>query len=305
MTRLFAALFATLVAAASLPATAEDRVSLGWGRFFSNDGIGDGKDRWRTGSYTVSHLRGPGWSGDLPATFGEILEFRAQAAILAPENLVTGAPDDRRYAGLLSLGLFTHARTGGLETSLGAGLQLTGPQTGLGLFQTEVHDLIGAPLPGVLATQIPDHAYLMAAAEVARPFDLGPATRLRPFLAAETGAETLVRLGADLALGSWETDALMLRDSTTGHRYRGIAGDIVPGLSFSLGGDIAHVFDSALLPDGGTAALEPTRSRLRAGLAWQGEGGASVFYGLTWLSKEFTTQPEAQVLGALNLSLNF
>ncbi len=97
----------------------------------------------------------------------------------------------------------------------------------------------------------------------------------------------------------------MLRDGTTGQRYRGVRGDVVPGFSLSLGGDIARVFDSALLPEGGAAVLEPTRSRLRAGVSWQGAGGASVFYGLTWLSKEFSTQPEAQVLGSLSLNLRF
>ncbi len=97
----------------------------------------------------------------------------------------------------------------------------------------------------------------------------------------------------------------MLRDGTTGQRYRGVRGDVVPGLSFSLGGDIARVFDSALLPEGGAAVLEPTRSRLRAGVSWQGAGGASVFYGLTWLSKEFSTQPEAQVLGSLSVNFSF
>lgn len=304
MTRLLAALLATLLSLLPAATQAQDRVTLGWGRLFANDALGDGEDRWRTGAYTVSHVRGTAWSGDLPA-FGDILELRAQAAILAPDNIVTGAPWDRRYAGVLSLGLFTHFQTGGVETSLGAGLQLTGRQTRLGWFQTRVHDLLGAPIPGVLADQIPDRAYLMAAAEVARTYGLGDAARLRPFLAAETGVETLVRAGADVSVGSWDLGALMLRDTTTGQRYRAIPGDIAAGLSFTLGGDIAHVFDSALLPAGGSATLDPTRTRLRAGISWQGEGGASVFYGLTWLSKEFTTQPEAQLLGALNLSLNF
>ena len=303
MIRLGAALLAALLAA--VPATAQDRVTLGWGRMFSNDGIGDGEDRWRTGAYTVSRVRGASWDGLLPATAGEILEFRASAQIIAPENLANGAPWDRRYAGVLSFGLFTHFEAAGIETSLGGGLQLTGEQTGIGWFQTEVHDLLGAPVPGDLDMQIPNKAYLNLSLEAGRTLAFGPGLRLRPFVAAETGVETLARLGFDLSFGGWEDGALMLREGTTGQRYRGVRGDVVPGFSASLGGDIAHVFDSALLPPGGAAGLEDTRSRLRAGLAWQGEGGASVFYGLTWLSKEFTTQPEAQVLGTLSLNLRF
>mgnify|MGYP006921787307 CR=1 FL=1 len=33
---------------------------LGFGHFLNNDLLGDGKDRWQTGSYTMSWLRGPG-----------------------------------------------------------------------------------------------------------------------------------------------------------------------------------------------------------------------------------------------------
>jgi hypothetical protein len=307
MIRLCAALLAALLTALSppSPAAAQDRVTLGWGRSFANDGLGDGEDRWRTGAYTVSRLRGLSWTGALPGTAGEILEFRASAQIIAPENLAKAAAWDRRYAGVLSFGLFTHFEAGGIETSLGAGLQLTGKQTGIGAFQTRVHDILGVAVPGDLASQIPNRGYLMLSVEAGRSLFFGPSARLRPFVAAETGVETLARLGFDLSFGRWEDGALMLRDGTTGQRYRGLRGDVVPGVSLSLGGDIARVFDSALLPEGGAAVLEPTRSRLRAGVAWQGEGGASVFYGLTWLSKEFTTQPEAQVLGSLSVNFRF
>ena len=93
-------LAAVLLCGLAAPASTQERVTLGWGRMFTNDGLGDLEDRWRTGSYTVSRVRGPSWSGELPGRFGEILEFRARAEIIAPENLTVAAPGDRRYAGI-------------------------------------------------------------------------------------------------------------------------------------------------------------------------------------------------------------
>ncbi len=207
MIRLCAALLAALLTTlpAAPPAAAQDRVTLGWGRSFANDGIGDGEDRWRTGAYTVSRVRGPSWAGALPGTAGEILEFRASAQIIAPENLAKAAAWDRRYAGVLSFGLFTHFDAAGIETSLGGGLQLTGKQTGLGWFQTRVHDILGVAEPGDLANQIPNRGYLMLSAEAGRTLSFGPNARLRPFVAAETGVETLARLGFDLSFGPGRT----------------------------------------------------------------------------------------------------
>ncbi len=175
MIRLCAALLAALLTTlpAAPPAAAQDRVTLGWGRSFANDGIGDGEDRWRTGAYTVSRVRGPSWAGALPGTAGEILEFRASAQIIAPENLAKAAAWDRRYAGVLSFGLFTHFDAAGIETSLGGGLQLTGKQTGLGWFQTRVHDILGVAEPGDLANQIPNRGYLMLSAEAGAPCPSG------------------------------------------------------------------------------------------------------------------------------------
>jgi len=299
----WAALFFLMAAADG--AAAQERVTLGWGRLFSNDGIGDGHDRWRTGAYTVSRVRGPSWTGALPGTMGEILEFRFQAQIVAPRSLTLPPPGDRRYAGMLSFGLHSHFDWQGLDTSLGADLVVTGPQTGIGRFQTELHDLVGAPVPTMLDDQIPDAVHPTIVAEVGRRFRLGGAAEIRPFAEAQAGVETFVRLGADLSLGRFGSGGLMLRESVTGQRYRAVPGDIEPGLTFTLGGDIAHVWDSALLPEGGAAVLSEDRSRLRAGLAWQGAGGGAVFYGLTWLSPEYEGQSEGQLVGSLNIQLDF
>ncbi|MDQ2067410.1 DUF2219 family protein [Xinfangfangia sp. CPCC 101601] len=292
----------TLALGSGAPAQAQERVSLGWGRLFSNDALGDGADRWRSASYTVSHLRGPLWSGSRP-DFGEILEYRLRSEFISPENLTLGAAGDRRYAGVLTLGLHTHFEMAGLETSLGVDVAITGPQSGMSRLHDGLHDLLDMPRPMVAADQIPDDAHPTLVAEIGRDIAFGAAT-LRPFAEAQAGLESFVRIGFDLAIGSYGRGALMLREQSTGQRYRAIKGNPDPGLTLTLGGDVAHVFDSALLPKGGAAVLRDRRERLRAGLAWQGEHRA-IFLGLTWLGKEFVGQRESQVVGSLSLNLTF
>ncbi|MCU0801399.1 MAG: lipid A deacylase LpxR family protein [Rhodobacteraceae bacterium] len=299
-------LMALCLAVMALPVQAQDtRSNLGWGRLFSNDQMGDSDDRWRTGSYGLSLLRGPSWDGTLPARAGQILEFRAFGQIIAPDNLTAVNPADRRYAGALSLGVHTHFALGVAEASVGGDLVVIGPQTQLGKFQTEVHDLFGflPPSAPVLDNQIDNHIAPTLSGEVARSFRLGENVTLRPFVEARAGDETLIRAGGDIVIGrAWE-NALMLRDTVTGQRYAGIDGG-TPGLSVTLGADVAHVFSSRYLPAGGAAVLSDNRTRLRAGVEWQGNF-ANVFYGMTYLGPEFEGQDEGQVTGSLNVNFGF
>ena len=284
-------------------AQAPDRQFLGWGRLFNNDFIGDGQDRWRTGSYAISVLQGPEWSGSLPQHLGDILEYRLSAQIVAPSDLIAPDASDRRYVGALTFGLHTHADWQGFETSLGADLVVTGPQTGIGRFQTWAHDILSLPKPD-LSNQIGDGFHPTVTAEMGRSIALGSNATFRPFVAAQAGVETYLRVGGDLVVGSFGQGALMLRDDATGQRYRGITSDRMPALSLTLGGDVARVFSSVYLPSGGAAVASDTRSRLRAGVQWQGQV-ASVFYGVTYLAPEYKNQPEGQVVGSLNVNLRF
>lgn len=285
-------------------AVAQDRVTLGWGRLFSNDTIADGKDRWRTGAYSVSRVRGYRWDGALPQQFGEILELRARAEIVAPADLVTPLAVDRRYAALLSFGLHTHFDWRGIEVSLGSDLVFAGPQTGISGFQSFVHNVIGLPKPTVIDDQLGNAVYPTLVAEFGRKMTFGDAISLRPFIEAEAGVETFVRVGGDLVIGTLGRDDLMLRDPGTGQRYRVVEGGRNSGTSIVLGADVARVFDSVLLPSTGAATPSDQRTRLRAGVHWQGEK-ASVFYGVSYLGREFVQQPTGQVVGALNLNLKF
>jgi hypothetical protein len=97
---------------------------------------------------------------------------------------------------------------------------------------------------------------------------------------------------------------LLLRDSTTGQRYRGVAGDGAAGVSVVVGGDIAEVYDSEFFLAGDAITPSDSRKRMRAGMHWQGERGEA-FYGLTWLGREFEEQADDQVVGSINLRLKF
>lgn len=284
-------------------AKAEERLTLGWGRLFTNDALGDGDDRWRTGAYSVSRLRGFRWTGALPETPGDLLEFRLRADTIAPANLQLPDPGDRRYVGALSLGMLTHFDWQGMQTSLGAGLVFTGPQTGIGSFQGWAHELIGLDALQVLDDQIENAVYPGVSVELGRDLALTEGVTLHPFVAAEVGVESLARVGGDILIGK-SGGALLLRDTATGQRYRGIAGTGASQMSFTVGGDLARVFDSALLPEDGSVTMAENRGRLRAGLQWQGDK-AAVFYGLTYLTPEFDEQPEGQFLGSVNFNLRF
>ncbi|MCP3972542.1 MAG: lipid A deacylase LpxR family protein [Rhodobacteraceae bacterium] len=284
-------------------AQAQGREALGWGRLLNNDVFGDGQDRWQTGSGVVSKVTGPGWNGALPGRAGDIVELRFRGGIVAPANLVNPAPGDRRYAAMLSLGAHTHFELRGAEISLGVDLVVTGPQTGLPSLQREIHKLLDQPMPTVLGAQIPNGIHPTFLLEAGRSYEISPSAAFRPFVELQAGVETLARIGADLHFGLVGRDELLLRDGTTGQRYRAIRGAHV-GWAAVLGGDIAHVLHSTYLPASSGYSLTDARTRLRAGVHWQGEN-SSVFYGLTWLGEEFTAQPEGQVVGSMRLNIAF
>lgn len=306
MHRAFSVLFAALVSVAAPLQAQEGYETLGFGRLFSNDAIGDGKDRWRTGAYAVSWVRGRGWDGELPGAPGDVLEFRLRADLIAPANLVAPvpAPNDRRYVGALSLGVHTHWQADGNVYALGLDAVAMGPQTGLGDLQRIVHDILGMSSPAAaLANQIPNSVSPRLSFELGRPLALGGDVTLRPFLAAEAGVETLVRVGGEVMVGPVWNGNLLLRDTATGQLYNALR-DAPSGVGFVMGADIAHVWTSDWLPASSGYQLTDARARARAGLRWEHKN-VSAFYGLTWLGKEFTTQPESQLLGSLSINISF
>lgn len=281
------------------------RVTLGWGRFFDNDLLGDRKDRWRTSSYTLSRIRGPEGITTLPNRLGQLVEFRLRFEQITAGNLANPAKIDRRYAGIVSFGFHTHAKAMGGDVSLGTDLAIIGPQTGMSALQDFVHDRIGLPSGDASYNrQFPNDAVFSAVGEFAKPLALGSKGQIRPFVEGQAGLENMARVGLDLTIGNLGKDGIMLRDSTTGQRYSAVQGPESKGFSLTLGADIANVQSSYLLPEGGAVTAAKTRKRLRAGLNWQGEK-SFVFFGLARLSPEFDQQFEDQTVGSLSLNVRF
>ncbi|MFW2588413.1 lipid A-modifier LpxR family protein [Sagittula sp. SSi028] len=282
------------------------REVLGHGRLTTNDLFGDGNDRWQTGSVATSRVVGRGgWTGSLPQQPFDILEYRLSAQVIAPEDIRTPDAEDRPFAGALSLGVHTHFARGPLEMSAGANLVVTGSQTGLGAFQTAVHDALGVEPASidVLDDQIDNDVHPTLVLEAGNPMGLGGTAVLRPFAEARAGVESMVRVGADLTLGTVGQGELMVRDSVTGQRYRAVTAPLT-GFSYVVGGDIAYVDSSAFLPEDDGYEVSETRNRLRAGIHWQGERNAA-FYGITYLSKEFEDQDSGQTVGSVRLDFKF
>ncbi|MEP5153104.1 lipid A-modifier LpxR family protein [Planktotalea sp.] len=288
-----------------MDALAEGKARLGYGRLINNDFLGDLKDRGQTGSYVSSRIYGKSWNGSLPSRAGEILEFRLQADIKSPDNLVNPAVGDRPFAGSITLGLHTHYEQSGYEIALGGEVVATGPQTRLDQFQTAFHDGIGVagPSAATRAAQIGDNFFPGVVVEMARPFKLGARSQVRPFVEARAGVETLIRAGVDFEIGQLTQSDLMVRDGITGQRYRTIVTEET-GVAFVLGFDTALVSESAYLPSNLGFTLTDQRDRARAGIHWSSNKSHG-FFGVTYLGREYTSQASEQVVGSIRLSLKF
>lgn len=290
----------------STAANAQERTRLGFGMLISNDVVDGSMDRWRTGGLQSSRVWGPEWAGIAPEGFGQLLELRLAAEVVTPENLRAVSANDRRYAAALSVGLHTHFQRGATEFAVGGDLVFVGPQTGLDGFQDALHDVLNTTRlsDSVRGAQIGNQVNPTAVIEMGQSFALGETTTLRPFFEGRVGNETLARVGFDLTLGEFGQGALLVRDTVTGQRYRAVEGDWT-GFSFVLGADIAHVADSAFLPDSGPVTLDESRERVRAGVHWRSETGLSAFLGLTYLGEEFEGQREGQTVGSIRLRVLF
>lgn len=289
---------------AGATAFAEEGHTVTVGRLFTNDFLGDGQDRWHTGSYVVSAITATRPWPELPPKPGELLEWRFRAEIIAPANTGRPGPTDRRYVGNLSVGVHTHYARQNWQTSFGFDLVAIGPSTGLSDFQQAVHSIIGNHIDAAANNQLTDSVHPTVLVETGRLFSLTEKSYVRPFFEAQAGVETFLRTGIDIAIGDGCAGGLRIRDVTTGHRYRTSTCTDDRGATLMIGADVAKVFDSAYLPSADGYDTTDIRGRVRFGMEWSGEHG-SVFYGLTYLGREFEGQPEGQLVGALNVKLAF
>jgi hypothetical protein len=298
-------IFALAVAALNFasPAHSEGRETIGAGRLFNNDYLGDGSDRWPTGSYVYSHIMArEDYTGQ--EAFGDLIEYRLRAEIIAPRR-GTAAPGDRPYVGAVSLGAHTHFDYSGTKLSLGADIMALGPQTGLSDFQLAIHDAFDISHPPHVALQLGNRVLLNGLAAATRTYPISDRATFRPFVEAQIGAEDMVRAGGDIIFGDVAQQDLLLRDVVTGQLYRGTETKGISGMSYVIGADIASVFESSYLPSDMGYAVSDTRARARAGVYWQMGDDVSFFYGATYLGEEFEGQSEGQVLGSLKVNFNF
>ncbi|KAF0677210.1 lipid A-modifier LpxR family protein [Profundibacterium mesophilum] len=308
---------------------AQERTFLGTSRIFSNDSLGDGQDRWRSGSYGIGVFFGPRPSsgsrpiadpgapdvtGSMPRSdavpdgarglgrFGETLEFRLSGQIVAPANLVRPARRDRPHASVVSAGIFTHLAWGEAQASTGFGAEITGPSTGLMRFQDRAHAALGLEARGD-GPVIPDAVHPMLDFELAGGH-AAPLTRLRPFAQVHVGVESLARAGIDLLIGHGSGAPVFTRDPVTGHLMRGPAGrSDGPGAGLAAGADIARVWHSDLF-EGSPVRTRDWRGRARLGISAR-LGGYGVFYGVSYLGPEFEGQGGGQLVGSLRLGTAF
>lgn len=223
-------------------ADAGDKYTIGTARIFTNDYLGDGEDRWRTGAYAISKMRAISeWDGRFPEAFGEMVEWLFRTDILAPSNLVDGAEDDRRYAGTLTFGLHTYFNRQTVDYSLGLDLVAVGPSTGVGSFQKAFHNLVGAPEPkGTLDDQLEDDIMPTISGSASKQIRLNEKTSFSAYAEFRAGDETFARIGVDYHYGLVGQNNLWLRDVGIGQPYRATF-EHVSGVSFLLGGDVAYI----------------------------------------------------------------
>lgn len=264
-------------------------------RLMTNDYIGDGDDRWRTFAYGISALR--------PLKDGSITEVRIRTEVIAGSKfkLRPNEDPDRHMVGILGFGAYRAGEVGKVDYRIGLDVVAVGPQTGVVELLGQFHELIdqGGPSTQVKALQVPNEIFLSIAGEIGRRFSVGN-TSIRPWAAATGGPEPLARMGVDLVWGH-VSGGFGVRDEVTGWRVPVLKDRHPQGVSFLTGIDIARVAKSAYIPNDD---LVHSRVRVRAGGLVDFSGGR-VFYGATYLSKEFRVQSEAQIVGSVTLSVHF
>jgi hypothetical protein len=297
-------IFLSAVVLATSVQAQDGREALGVVRLFTNDALADGRDRWRTGAFSVSAFRGPAWTGNLPTRPFSVMEYRFRGEAIAPDNLSNPAPGDRLYAGTLWLGAHTHFELQGFEVTAGADIAVTGEQSRIRALQAGIHDLFSMPRVGLENYQVDNGVYLHGTLEVGRSlrWDGG---EFRPFVELQGGVENLARAGFDVTIGTLGQGGLRARDPITGQRIAAIT-DIGTegGWSLLVGADTAWVDSSVFLPEDRGFQTEDLRHRARLGLNY-GLGDSNFFYGVTWMSEEFVGQAEAQVVGSLSIDIRF
>lgn len=269
--------------------------------FMNNDFIGDGRDRWQTGSYTQFfsfHETGP-YDFDL----------RLRGMVMSPwskKHQARGA--DRYYVEVLTFGAYLNNRIGNYDVVAGGDLAVIGDQTGLADLQDSIHDWVGSKGFSPSQRQVPHIANDLKTAalgEVAWNNVVGDKLNIRPYVSAQVGYETFLRAGVDFLIGGYASAAQYVRDPATGFVEPSSADrqSSIFSTSVVVGFDISHVESNDFLPED-HVSLKEEQHRIRIGLRSHYRN-VSAFYGATYLSEEFQSQREGQIVGTVSLNIAF
>ena len=200
---------------------------------FTNDFLGDGEDRWRTGSFDISATFGGGDLRHLPEKAWERYQLRFRGEIISPSNITTPSATDRQYAGVLGLGLFTHFQKNSYDIYYGGELVFVGDNTGIGDLQRNFHEELDilAPSDAVLNNQIYNAVYPTVHGGLSKSFR-SEKRLIRTFAEVQAGVESFARVGMDVVFGGAMIDDFLLRDSVSGQLISHSQADDSKGFGF-------------------------------------------------------------------------
>lgn len=289
-----------------------------------NDRLGDGKDRYKSGGLTHGLVIPEQRISESQWIEGHhsALELQARGFVVTPDNTTNGpAIGDRPFAQYASVGAFLRTieepvpygrgRSSSTENRVGIEFGYQGDPLPFFRLQDLIHggDLYRTPSMSLAGE-------MLVNLEVRRTWRFHQQLRdtdleLAPYVKASAGMrENSVRVGGDFIYGSSLEGRLWNIDSAVGAL---IPGGSSPrsGANWLLwvGADVGYVASDAFLDggfsrDGLSVPREELTGRVRAGLMLEYDDFA-VAYSVTWLSEEFETQDDGQVIGALTFKYRF
>ena len=291
-----------------------------------NDLLGDGKDRYKSGGITqtiviperaVSAER-------LFLGYATAFEIQGRAFVATPNDTARVTPTDRPHAQYAGVGIYlrltgrpdklTSTATYFTEDRIGLELGWQGDPLPLFDIQDGIHSANGGRTVRTPANTL-DPEFLINL-EARRTFRIhtdyaGLDWQAAPYVHASLGMrENALRLGNDLIVGSsleartWNSDLAV--------------GTLIPGGSRPrsgfqwlawIGGDVGFIgsdvfLDGGFSGNGPSVDKRPVTLRARAGVMLEWESFA-ISYSATWLSPEFRTQPQGQIIGAVQIKFDF
>lgn len=295
--------FLILVAIMSSQVFAEGRAAYrGEVGSFVNDFIGDGHDRWHTGSYQKSY-----YSQGYQLGWVDGIELRSRSQIVTPWSPSKQKDGDRPYSTAIGVGGFAHGHLAGFETRIGGEVILLGDGTGLETLQRTIHDGMGMgnsfdPNRSDI-DQVDNGLTSRFDIEIARTLRTSEFSMIRPYTEVTFGGDQYNTIGTDVIIGPLASASIWTRDVVTGRLLTPQVNEI-RGVSIVAGLDARSARSSIHLPEGARVNIEPMQFRARIGMQ-SSSSFANIFIGQARLSEDFVGQTDSQRVGMLSISFSF